>query len=60
MIFYATKKTFDRYKLISFEEIDDNDCIINKADILKEQGNRLYEWAVKVFYVADRKVYELK
>lgn len=55
MIFYATKKTFDRYKLMSFEEIDDNDCIINKADILKEQGNRLHEWAVKVFYVDGRK-----
>lgn len=55
MIFYATKKTFDRYKLISFEEIEINDCRIDKAEIMKEQGNRLYEWAVKVFYVDGRK-----
>lgn len=55
MIFYATKKTFDRYKLISFEEIEINDCRIDKAEILSEKGNRLYEWAVKVFYVDGRK-----
>lgn len=59
MIFYATKKTFDRYKLMSFEEIDDNDCIINKADILKEQGNRLYEWALRCFMLTAERALRL-
>lgn len=54
MIFYATKKMFERYRLKTIDEFDDSARRVAGAIVQKEQGDRLLEWGVKLFYL-DRK-----
>lgn len=55
MIFYATKETMQRYKLKTPDQLKSEVAPYAQAIILKERGNRLYEWGCKLFYFDRRK-----
>ena len=55
MIFYATKETMQRYKLNTPEKLSPEIAPYARAVIQREQGNSLYEWGCKLFYVDGRK-----
>ena len=55
MIFYATKETFQRYKLKTPEELKSGIAPYAQAVIRREKGNGLYEWGCKLFYFDRRK-----
>lgn len=54
MIIYATKQTFEKYKLKLPQELTPPMDLFATALIESESGNRLLEWGAKVFYF-DRK-----
>lgn len=55
MIFYATKKTFERYKLKTVEEFSEPIGNYVKGLIEREKDDRLFEWGMKLFYFDRRK-----
>jgi hypothetical protein len=55
MIIYATKQTFERYKLKLPTELTPPINVIAGAVIEKEKGDRLLEWGAKLFYFDKRK-----
>lgn len=55
MIIYATKQTFDRYKLKLPAELTPPLNKIVQEVIKKESGDRLLEWGAKLFYFDRRK-----
>lgn len=57
MIFYATKKTFERYKIKTVEEFSEPIREFAKELIEKESGDRLLDWGMKLFYFDGRKCF---
>lgn len=55
MIFYATKKTIERYKIKTIDKYDDSVKIIAQNIIDKETGDGIFEWGMKLFYFDKRK-----
>lgn len=56
MILYATKETFERFKLkLPGEMSDPLIGALSQAVIDQEQGDRLLEWGAKLFYFDRRK-----
>jgi len=55
MIIYATKLTFERYKLKLPAELTPPIDRIAQAVIEKESGDKLLEWGAKLFYFDKRK-----
>ena len=55
MIFYATKLTIERFKIKMPEEMHPNPQSEANSVILKEQGDPLLEWGLKMFYFDRRK-----
>ncbi len=56
MIFYATKKTVERYRLPMPEAFQDPQTQqLVSAVVAAEQGDRLLEWGCKIFYFDGRK-----
>lgn len=55
MIFYATKETFERYKLKMPDQMPEPARPLVKAVIEMERGNSIYEWGCKLFYFDRRK-----
>lgn len=55
MIIYATKQTFERYKLKLPSELMPSTRLIAQSVIEKEDGDRLLEWGAKIFYLDKRK-----
>lgn len=55
MIIYATKQTFERYKLKLPKEITPPINQIAEAVIENERGNKILEWGAKLFYFDKRK-----
>ena len=55
MIIYATKRTFERYKLKLPVELTPPINRITQAVIEKESGDKLLEWGAKLFYFDRRK-----
>ncbi len=56
MIFYATKKTVERYKLPMPEDFQDSQARqLVSAVMAAEQRDRLLEWGCKIFYFDGRK-----
>ncbi len=60
MIFYATKKIVERYKLPMPEDFQDLQTrqLVNSV-IAAEQGDRLLEWGCKIFYFDGRKCIQI-
>lgn len=60
MIIYATKETFNRYKLKMPEDmVNDIPRIISQKVIERESGDRLLEWGGKLFYFDRRKCLQI-
>ncbi len=60
MIFYATKKTVERYKLPMPEDFQDTQTRqVVSAVVAAEQGDRLLEWGCKIFYFDGRKCIQI-
>ncbi len=60
MIFYATKKTVERYKLLMPEDFQDPQTRqMVSAVMAAEQGDRLLEWGCKIFYFDGRKCIQI-
>lgn len=55
MIIYATKQTFERYKLKFPSELTSPINIIAENVIKNESGDKLLEWGAKLFYFDKRK-----
>lgn len=55
MIFYATKKAIERYKIKTIDKYDDSVKIIAQNIIDKETGDGIFEWGMKLFYFDKRK-----
>lgn len=55
MIIYATKQTFERYKLKEPKELTSPLNKIVDTIIEKESGGKIYEWDAKLFYFDIRK-----
>lgn len=55
MIIYATKQTFERYKIKLPEELTLPINKIAQTVIEKESGDKLLEWGAKLFYFDRRK-----
>ncbi len=55
MIIYATKKTFERYRLKLPLELSSPMNIIAETVIQNESGDKLLEWGAKLFYFDKRK-----
>lgn len=56
MILYATKETFDRFKLKLSEEMSSPLLgALSKSVIEHELGDGLLEWGAKLFYFDRRK-----
>lgn len=56
MILYCTKQTMERYGLKLPEEMQNPDIAkISRETINAEQGDRLLEWGVKLFYFDGKK-----
>lgn len=55
MIIYATKQTFERYKLKLPSELSSPINLIAQSVIQKESGDKLLEWGAKLFYFDKRK-----
>ena len=55
MIIYATKQTFERYKLKLPQELSSPLNQIAEAVIENESGDKLLEWGAKLFYFDKRK-----
>ena len=55
MIIYATKQTFERYKLKLPSELSSSINILAETAIKNEGGDRLLEWGAKLFYFDKRK-----
>lgn len=55
MIIYATKKTFERYKLKLPEELTPPVRQLAQQAMEQESGDRLLEWGAKLFYFDRRK-----
>lgn len=55
MIIYATKQTFERYKLKLPSELTPPINIIAETVIKNEGGDKLLEWGAKLFYFDKRK-----
>lgn len=59
MIIYATKLTFERYKLKYPKDLTPSLKDKTNALIMKEQGDRLLEWGAKIFYFDRRKCLQI-
>ncbi len=59
MIFYATKQTFETYKLNTSENFRSEMGNVVRMIAKKERGNRLYEWGCKLFYFDRRKCLQI-
>lgn len=59
MIFYATKETFERYKLKTPDQMSEPMRPLVKAMIEKERGDSLYEWGCKLFHFDRRKCLQI-
>ena len=55
MIIYATKQTFERYKLKLPNELTPPIKQVAEAVIEDESGNKFLEWGAKLFYFDKRK-----
>lgn len=55
MILYLTKKTFERYNLISPDKYSLQGQKLHQVVKKAEEGNRLLEWGGKIFYFDKRK-----
>ncbi|QOV18188.1 hypothetical protein INP51_09040 [Blautia liquoris] len=55
MIIYATKQTFERYKLKLPKELTPPINQIAEAVIENESGDKILEWGAKLFYFDKRK-----
>ena len=55
MIIYATKQTFERYKLKLPSELSHPINMIAQTVIENESGDKLLEWGAKLFYFDRRK-----
>jgi hypothetical protein len=55
MIFYATKQTIERFKIMMPEEMDPIPEAASKQLIQREQRDPLLEWGFKLFYFDHRK-----
>ncbi len=55
MIIYATKQTFERYKLKLPKEMSQPVSSLVENVIEEERGDRLLEWGAKIFYFDRRK-----
>lgn len=55
MIIYATKQTFERYKLKEPKELTSPLNEIVETIIEKESGDKIHEWGAKLFYFDRRK-----
>lgn len=55
MIIYATKQTFERYKLKLPKELTPPINQIAETVIENERGNKILEWGAKLFYFDKRK-----
>jgi hypothetical protein len=55
MIIYATKQTFERYKLKLSAELTSPINKVAQTVIEKESGDKLLEWGAKLFYFDRRK-----
>lgn len=55
MIIYATKQTFERYKLKLPSELSSPINLMAQLVIQKESGDKLLEWGAKLFYFDKRK-----
>lgn len=55
MILYATKKTFDRYKLKTPDEMSSELNIVARMVVDKESNDPLFKWGAKLFYFDRRK-----
>lgn len=55
MIIYATKQTFERYKLKLPSELSSPINLMTQLVIQKESGDKLLEWGAKLFYFDKRK-----
>ena len=59
MIFYATQKTLERYKLKTPDQMPEALRPFVKSMVEKEQGNALYEWGCKLFHFDRRKCLQI-
>ena len=59
MIIYATKETFERYKLKLPQSLSYPMKEVVQAVLEKEGGNRMLEWGAKLFYFDRRKSLQL-
>lgn len=59
MIFYATKKTLERYKLKTPDQMPESLRPFVKSMVEQEQGNALYEWGCKLFHFDRRKCLQI-
>ncbi|MEF9922908.1 MAG: hypothetical protein RR769_08300 [Anaerovoracaceae bacterium] len=59
MIIYATKQTFERYKLKLPSELSPTSNVIAETVIKNESGNKLLEWGAKLFYFDKRKCIQM-
>lgn len=59
MIIYASKKTFERYKLKLPSELSDLNRLIAEEVIANESGDKIFEWGAKIFYFDRRKCIQL-
>lgn len=59
MIIYATKETFDKYKLKRSEELKPPLDELVRTIIERETGDRLCEWGGKLFYFDRRKCIQI-
>ncbi len=55
MIIYATKLTFERYKLKPPAELKPPLNMVARTVIENESGDKLLEWGAKLFYFDKRK-----
>ena len=59
MIIYATKQTFDRYKLKLPKDLTPPLNEVAEAVVEKESGDKLCEWGGKLFYFDHRKCIQI-
>lgn len=57
MIFYATKKTVDTYKMaLDFSSNTELQSIVDMV-LQKDRNSELFEWGVKIFYFDRKKMF---
>ena len=59
MIFYATQKTRERYKLKTPEEMQSEAGPLARRLASRERGSGIYEWGCKLFYFDGRKCLQI-